>query len=93
MSILCVFVSLRCIKNKIKNQLKKLKIIMANKKSMASTASKRAIVIAMASIAGASVQQTSAAMRAAMQDMKDDLGRGQVYNLHYTWDPFDGLLA
>ena len=67
---------------------------MATKKNMASTAKKRATIIAMAAIAGASVSQTSAAARQALADMRDELGKNtHVYSLNYTWDPFDGILA
>ena len=68
--------------------------VMATKKTLASTAKKRATIIAMAAIAGASVSQTSAAARQALADMRDELGTGNhVYSLNYTWDPFDGILA
>lgn len=67
---------------------------MATKKNMASTTKKRATIIAMAAIAGASVSQTSAAARQALADMRDEMGKGtHVYSLNYTWDPFDGLYA
>ena len=67
---------------------------MATKKNMASTAKKRATIIAMAAIAGASVSQTIAAARQALADMRDELGKNtHVYSLNYTWDPFDGILA
>ena len=67
---------------------------MNTKKNMASTAKKRATIIAMAAIAGASVSQTSAAARQALADMRDELGKNvHVYSLNYTWDPFDGILA
>lgn len=67
---------------------------MATKKTMASTAKKRATTIAMAAIAGASVSQTSAAARQALADMRDEMGKDtHVYSLNYTWDPFDGMLA
>ena len=67
---------------------------------LASTAKKsakrarRATIIAMAAIAGASVTQTNAACRAAMHDMREEFGKDtHVYSLNYTWDPFDGMLA
>lgn len=67
---------------------------MATKKNMASTAKKRATIIAMAAIAGASVSQTSAAARQALHDMREEMGKdSHVYSLNYTWDPFDGLYA
>ena len=67
---------------------------MATKKNMASTAKKRATIIAMAAIAGASVSQTSAAARQALADMRKEMGKdAHVYSLNYTWDPFDGLYA
>ena len=68
--------------------------IMATKKNMASTAKKRATIIAMAAIAGASVSQTSAAARQALADMREEMGKDtHVYSVQYTWDPFDGLYA
>ena len=61
---------------------------------MASTAKKRATIIAMAAIAGASVSQTSAAARQALHDMREEMGKDtHVYSVQYTWDPFDGMLA
>lgn len=61
---------------------------------MASTAKKRATIIAMAAIAGASISQTNAAARKALADMREEFGKDtHVYSLNYTWDPFDGLLA
>lgn len=66
---------------------------MKTTKNMASTA-KRATIIAMAAIAGASVSQTSAAARQALADMREEMGKeAHVYSLNYTWDPFDGLYA
>ena len=63
-------------------------------KKIASTAKKRATIIAMAAIAGASVSQTSAAARQALADMREEMGKDtHVYSLNYTWDPFDGLYA
>lgn len=67
---------------------------MATKKNMASTAKKRATIIAMAAIAGASVSQTSAAARQALADMRDEMGKdNHVYSIEYTYDPFDGFYA
>lgn len=67
---------------------------MATKKNMACTARKRATIIAMAAIAGASVSQTSAAARQALHDMREEMGKDtHVYSLNYTWDPFDGMIA
>ncbi len=61
---------------------------------LASTAKKRATVIAMAAIAGASISQTSAAARQALADMREEFGKdAHIYSLNYTWDPFDGVLA
>lgn len=66
---------------------------------LASTAKKRAkrttkaIIVAMAAIAGTNYAQASAAARAAMADMKDEMGKGNVYSINYTYDPFDGVLA
>lgn len=62
---------------------------------MASTAkksAKRAIIVSMAAIAGTSVSQMEQAARAAMQDMKHDMGLDATV-LTYTWDPFDGICA
>lgn len=64
---------------------------MATKKTMASTAkraNKKAIIVAMTALTGATIAQETAAYEQAMRDMKQD---GTVIN--YTWDPFDGLLA
>jgi len=67
---------------------------MATTKKMASTAKKRATIIAMAAIAGASISQTNAAARQALADMREVFGKDtHVYSLNYTWDPFDGILA
>lgn len=64
---------------------------MATKKTMASTAkraNKKAIIVAMTALTGATIAQETAAYEQAMRDMKQD---GTVIN--YTWDPFDGMLA
>lgn len=61
-------------------------------KTMASTAKKRAKIIAMASIAGASVAQTTAAATQALADMRESM-EGHVYAVQYSWDPFDGFCA
>ena len=64
---------------------------MATKKTMASTAkraNKKAVIIAMTALTGATIAQETAAYEQAMRDMKQD---GTVIN--YTWDPFDGLYA
>jgi len=67
---------------------------MTTKKTIASTARKRATVIAMAAIAGASISQTNAAARQALADMREEFGKDtHVYSLNYTWDPFDGMIA
>jgi len=67
---------------------------MATPKKMASTAKKRATIIAMAAIAGASISQTNAAARQALADMREEFGKDtHVYSLAYTWDPFDGMIA
>ena len=50
--------------------------------------SKKAIIVAMATIAHVSATEMQAAMQAAAEDMKKD---GTVMN--YTWNPFDGMLA
>ena len=51
---------------------------------------KKAIIVAMAAITGATIAQESKAMEAAMQDMQAD---GMDVTLEYTWDPFDGFCA
>ena len=56
----------------------------------ACTAKKRAIILAMAAITGASVSSMSKAERAAMNDMEKEYGSDCIV---YSWDPFDGLLA
>ena len=64
---------------------------MAATKKMASTAkraNKKAIIVAMTALTGATIAQETAAYEQAMRDMKQD---GTVIN--YTWDPFDGLYA
>lgn len=67
---------------------------MNTKKTTVSTTKKRATIIAMAAIAGASVSQTSAAARQALADMREEMGKdNHVYSVQYTWDPFDGMLA
>lgn len=55
--------------------------------------SKRAAIIAMAAITGASIAQESAAAKAAMADMKAEYGNDNVCAIEYTWDPFDGVYA
>lgn len=57
------------------------------------TSTKRATIIAMAAITGATIAQECAAARAALSDMKDEMGRDNVYSINYTWDPFDGFCA
>lgn len=69
---------------------------MATKKNNAikrNNSKKSAIIIALAAATGASVQQTNAAYQDAMRDMAHEFGRGHVYSVQYTWDPFDGLYA
>lgn len=51
---------------------------------------KKAIIVAMAAITGATIAQESEAMQVAMQDMQAE---GMDITLEYTWDPFDGMLA
>ena len=88
---ICGVAPLKIIKSNSK--ISKFKI-MATTKNMASTAKKRATIIAMAAIAGASVSQTSAAARQALADMREEMGKdNHVYSVQYTWDPFDGLYA
>ncbi len=52
---------------------------------------KKAIIVAMAAITGATIAQESKAMQAAMQDMQAD--GMDVTIADYTWDPFDGFCA
>ena len=60
-------------------------------KKCAKNINKKAIIVAMAAIAGTNYAQEQAAMQAAMQDMQSE---GQkVFGLSYTWDPFDGFCA
>ena len=54
---------------------------------------KKAVIVAMAALTGASVAQETAAMQAAMQDMRDEMGKKNVYSVNYVYNPFDGLLA
>lgn len=51
---------------------------------------KKAIIVAMAAITGATIAQESKAMEVAMQDMQKE---GVDVTLEYTWNSFDGLLA
>lgn len=59
---------------------------------MKKSVKKSATIIALAAIAGASVNEMNAAARAAMADMKADLGE-DAYGISYEWNPFDGLVA
>ena len=52
---------------------------------------KKAIIVAMAMMTGATIAQEEAAAQAAMQDMKQE--GINTYPLEYTWNPYDGLLA
>lgn len=56
---------------------------------------KKALTVSMAAIAGVSVAQEQAAMQAAMHDMQKELGNDTIhaYNIEYTWNPWDGMLA
>lgn len=71
--------------------MKTIRMASTAKKS-ATKRAKRATLIAMAAIAGTSVSQMDAAARAAMADMKADMGEN-AFVVGYTWDPFDGMLA
>ena len=53
----------------------------------------KAIIVAIATATGASVAQTNAAARQAMRDMEQEFGKGHVYGIEYTYNPFDGMLA
>lgn len=53
---------------------------------------KKTTIVAMATIAGATIAQESKAMKAAMQDMQSEYGKNAIH-VEYTWDPFDGMLA
>ena len=80
----CVTLSKTTIKNSKKN-------IMATKKTMVRTAkraNKKAIIVAMTAITGATLAQETAAYEQAMRDMKQD-----GFTIQYTYDPFDGMLA
>jgi len=64
---------------------------MATKKTMVRTAkraNKKAIIVAMTAITGATLAQETAAYEQAMRDMKQD-----GFTIQYTYDPFDGMLA
>lgn len=52
---------------------------------------KKAIIVAMAAITGATFAQEREAMQVAMQDMQAD--GMDVTITDYTWDPFDGFCA
>lgn len=60
---------------------------------MTTKKSKKAAIIAMAAITGASIAQETAAAKAAMADMKAEYGNENVCAIEYTWDPFDGMYA
>ena len=51
---------------------------------------KRAIIVAMAAMTGATIAQEESAMEAAMQDMQAE---GMDVTLEYTYDPFSGMYA
>lgn len=53
----------------------------------------KAIIMAIATATGASVAHTNAAARAAMHDMQQEFGKGQVYAIEYDYNPFDGMIA
>lgn len=53
----------------------------------------KAIIMAIAAATGTSVAQTNEAKSAAFADMQAELGIDNVYEVNYTWDPFDGMLA
>lgn len=64
---------------------------MATKKNMARTAkraNKKAVIIAMTALTGATIAQETAAYEQAMRDMKQD-----GFTIQYTYNPFDGLYA
>lgn len=65
---------------------------MATKKTMASTAkkcaNKKAIIVAMTALTGATLAQETAAYEQAMRDMKQD-----GFTIQYTYNPFDGMLV
>ena len=54
---------------------------------------KKAVIVAMAALTGASVAQETAAMQKAMQDMRDEMGKDNVYSVNYVYNPFEGLYA
>ena len=65
---------------------------------MVSTAKKSAkrvaMVMAMATIANATIGEECAAARAAKQAMMDEFGADKVYPvLEYPYDPTDGMIA
>lgn len=53
---------------------------------------KKTTIVAMATIAGATMAQETKAMKVAMQDMQSEYGKNAIH-VEYTWDPFDGMLA
>ena len=64
---------------------------MKTTKTMASTAkraNKKAIIVAMTALTGATLAQETAAYEQAMRDMKQD-----GFTIQYTYNPFDGLYA
>lgn len=52
---------------------------------------KKAIIVAMAAITGATFAQEREAMQVAMQDMQAEGMDTTIVD--YTWDPFDGFCA
>ena len=53
---------------------------------------KKAIIVAMAAMTGTTIAQESKAMKAAMQDMQQEFGKGAIC-VEYDYNPFDGMLA
>ena len=53
---------------------------------------KKATIVAMATITGATMAQETKAMNVAMHDMQREYGKNAIL-VEYTWNPFDGMLA
>ncbi len=51
---------------------------------------KKATIVAMAAITGATIQSETAAMQVAMQDMADEYGKSAII---IDMNPFDGFCA
>ena len=65
-------------------------ISKANNQKLTIMKTKKAIIVAMAAITGATFAQEREAMQAAMQDMAQEYGKSAII---IDINPFDGLIA